>query len=83
MTVEFSGADAGVVASMTAKKINISNCDQRYSIRPVGSGGATAALTPPPLPPPHHRQQRSTFSLISDLKQSEVGVLFYFNLLIV
>ena len=79
MTVEFSGADAGVVASMTAKKINISNCDQRYSIRPVGSGGATAALTPPP----HHRQQRSTFSLISDLKQSEVGVLFYFNLLIV
>ena len=79
MTVEFSGADGGVVASMTAKKINISNCDQRYSIRPVGSGVATAALTPPP----HHRQQRSTFSLISDLKQSEVGVLFYFNLLIV
>ena len=52
MTVEFSGADAGVVASMTAKQINISNCDQRYSIRPVGSGGATAALTPPPSPPP-------------------------------
>ena len=41
------------------------------------------AHSPPPLPPPHHRQQRSTFSLISDLKQSEVGVLFYFNLLIV
>ena len=41
MTVEFSGADAGVVfgrglmtvasVSMTTKKINISDCDQRYS----------------------------------------------------
>ena len=30
MTVEFSGADAAVVVSMTANKINISNCDQRY-----------------------------------------------------
>ena len=40
MTVEFSGADAGVVigrgkktmtsASMTTNKINISDCDQRY-----------------------------------------------------
>ena len=28
--VEFVGADAGVVVSMTANKINISNCDQRY-----------------------------------------------------
>ena len=28
--MEFSGADAGVVVSMTANKINISNCDQRY-----------------------------------------------------
>ena len=30
MPVEFFGADAGVVVSMTANKINISNCDQRY-----------------------------------------------------
>ena len=30
MTEEFSSADAGVVASMTASKINISDCDQRY-----------------------------------------------------
>ena len=30
MTVEFPGEDAGVVASMTASKINISDCDQRY-----------------------------------------------------
>ena len=30
-----------------------------------------------------HRDQRSTFLLISDLKQSEVGVLFYSSLLIV
>ena len=30
MTVEFSGADAGVVVSMTASKINISDSDQRY-----------------------------------------------------
>ena len=40
MTVEFSGADAGVVVgrglmtvasvSMTTNKINISDCDQRY-----------------------------------------------------
>ena len=30
MTVEFSGADAGVVVSVTASKINISDCDQRY-----------------------------------------------------
>ena len=30
MTVEFSGADAGVVVSMTVNKINISDCDQRY-----------------------------------------------------
>ena len=29
MPVEFSGADAGVVVSMTKKK-KISNCDQRY-----------------------------------------------------
>ena len=27
--MEFSGADAGVVVSMTANKINISDCDQR------------------------------------------------------
>ena len=30
MTVEFSDADAGVVVSMTASKINISESDQRY-----------------------------------------------------
>ena len=30
MSVELFGADAGVVVSMTANKINISNCDQRY-----------------------------------------------------
>ena len=30
----------------------------------------------PPLP---HRRQRSTFLLISDLKQSKVRVLFYSN----
>ena len=30
MPVEYFGADAGVVVSMTANKINISNCDQRY-----------------------------------------------------
>ena len=30
MTVEFSGADAEVVVSMIANKINISDCDQRY-----------------------------------------------------
>ena len=39
MTMEFSGADAevgvsgadgGIAVSMTASKINISNCDQRY-----------------------------------------------------
>ena len=39
------------------------------------------ALAPPPPTP--HRRQRSTFLLISDLKQSEVGALFYSNLLIV
>ena len=38
-----------------------------------GATGALAAL---------HGQQWFTFSLISDLKQSEVGVLFYSNLLI-
>ena len=63
MTLEFSGTDAGVVVSMTAKKINILNCDQRYSIRPVGSGSATGALaqspTHPPPPPFHREQQRS------------------------
>ena len=52
MTLEFSGADAGVVVSMTAKKINILNCDQRYSIRPVESGSATGALAQSPPPPP-------------------------------
>ena len=30
MTVEFAGADVGVVVSMTASKINISDSDQRY-----------------------------------------------------
>ena len=30
MTVEFSGADVGIVVSMTASKINISDSDQRY-----------------------------------------------------
>ena len=30
MKVEFSGADAGVVVSKIANKINISNCDQKY-----------------------------------------------------
>ena len=42
-----------------------------------GGGVAMGALAYP------HRDQRSTFLLISDLKQSEVGVLFYSNLLIV
>ena len=41
---------------------------------------ATGALAIPP-PPPLPRHQRSTFLLISDLRQSEVGVLFYSNLL--
>ena len=40
---------------------------------------ATGALAIPPPPLPRH--QRSTFLLISDLRQSEVGVLFYSNLL--
>ena len=36
-----------------------------------GGGGATGVLAPPfPFP---HRRQRSTFLLISNLKQSEVG----------
>ena len=43
---------------------------------------ATGVLAPPPPPPPA-RQQRSSFSLISDLKQSEVRILFYSNLLTV
>ena len=30
MTMVFSDVEAGVVVSMTANKINISNCDQRY-----------------------------------------------------
>ena len=42
-----------------------------------GGGFAMGELTYP------HRDQRSTFLFISDLKQSEVGVLFYSNLLIV
>lgn len=41
-------------------------------------GGATGT------PDTHtHRRQRSTFLLISDLKRIKVGVLFYYNLLIV
>ena len=36
-----------------------------------------------PPPPPPYRRQRSTFLLISDLKQSELGVLFYSYSLIV
>ena len=43
-------------------------------------GAATGVLAPPPPPA---RQQRSSFSLISDLKQSEVRILFYSNLLTV
>ena len=39
--------------------------------------GVTGALAP------SHRCQRSTFLLIRDLKKSEVGVLFYSNLMIV
>ena len=30
MTMVFSDVEAGVMVSMTANKINISNCDQRY-----------------------------------------------------
>ena len=45
-------------------------------------GGATGVLAIPPSPFPH-RRQRSTFLLISNLKQSEVGILFYSNILIV
>ena len=48
--------------------------------RPVSKeGGATVALAP--LSHPHHRG--SLFLLINDLKQSEVEILFYSNLLIV
>ena len=53
--------------------------------RPVSKeGGGGVALAPLTfrLPPnPHHRG--SLFLLISDLKQSEVEILFYSNLLIV
>ena len=51
---------------------------QSYSLFPDrlaglkgGGGGAMGALASP------HRDQRSIFLLISDLKQSEVGVLLY------
>ena len=53
-------------------------------IRPVGRGVGVQRVRSHHAPPsPTHRRQRSTFLLISDLKQSEVGVLFYSNLLIV
>ena len=54
-------------------------------VRREGGGGVRRVRpgahprTPAPPPPPSH--QRSTFLLISDLKQREVGVLFYSNLL--
>ena len=48
--------------------------------RPVGRGSATGAFAPPP-PPTDARGP--FFLLISDLKKSEVGGLFYSNILIV
>ena len=50
-----------------------------------GGGGATVALAPHllPPPPPPTTTEVHFFLLISDLKQSEVGILFYSYLLIV
>ena len=46
--------------------------------RPGGWGGGPGGLAPPPPP---QAPEVHFFLLIGDLKQSEVGVLFYFNLL--
>ena len=53
---------------------------KKYPSQACREGCEGCAFTPPSPPP--HRHQRSTFLLISDLKWSEIGVLFYSKLLI-
>ena len=48
--------------------------DRLAGLKGRGGGGGGVAMGALAYP---HRDQRSTFLLISDLKQSEVGVLFY------